>query len=62
MRTSEPVVQMGEIVVQGHKHAQQTHQTDLQLLQLPMQTGQIALLGGFFVMNPPIITLTKTEK
>jgi hypothetical protein len=51
MRTSEPVVQMGEIVLQGHKSAQQTHQTDLQLPQLPMQSGQIALLVRFLVMN-----------
>jgi len=51
LRTSEPVVQMGEIVLQGHRSAQPTPQTDLQLLQLPMQTGQIVLLIRFLVMN-----------
>jgi hypothetical protein len=30
LRTSEPVVQMGEIVLLRHKSAQPTHQTDLQ--------------------------------
>jgi hypothetical protein len=45
LRTSEPVVLIGKIILQRHQSAQQTHQTDLQLLQLPMRTGQSIILA-----------------
>ena len=51
LRTSEPVVKIRDIVLKGHRPTQQTHQTDLPLLYLSMQTGQIALLVRFLVMN-----------